>query len=209
MTGPGDEEAVAAAGRGYLRASDADRDQMIDMLAAALGQGRLTRDEFDARMGQALASRTYADLAAVTAGIPARPAAAQPNTQPQRRVGNAARWGASGVVTPAILAAAFALISVPGDGGYAAMAFVIAFGYFVFWLSAGVDMLWQWHSMSVPKAGMCVRCAHTAASHHAPASCAVRLGSLKMQGQCPCTGYVPPGKSPRTTDLHLQPTRSW
>jgi len=207
MTGPGDEEAIAAAGRGYMRASDADRDQLIDVLAAALAQGQLTRDEFDARMGQALASRTYADLTVIAAGIPAR-RAAPPRTRLQRRVGNAARWGASGVITPAILAAAFALVSVPGDGGYAAMAFVIAFGYFLFWLSSGIDMLWQWHSMSVPTAGMCVRCAHTAVSHRAPASCAVRLGSLNMQGNCPGAGYVPPGKSPQTAGLHLQPTRT-
>src|SRR6516225_3908457 len=73
MAGPGDETAVAAAGRGHLRASHADRDQTIDALKAAFVQGRLTKDEFDARVGQTLASRTYAELAAVTAGLPARP----------------------------------------------------------------------------------------------------------------------------------------
>ena len=31
--------------------------------------GRISKDEFDARVGQAFASRTYAELAAVTAGI--------------------------------------------------------------------------------------------------------------------------------------------
>jgi uncharacterized protein DUF1707 len=41
-------------------------------------QGRLAKDELDARVGQALASRTYADLAALTADIPAEPAAAGP-----------------------------------------------------------------------------------------------------------------------------------
>ena len=33
--------------------------------------GLLTKDEFDLRVGQALASRTYADLGALTADIPA------------------------------------------------------------------------------------------------------------------------------------------
>jgi putative transcriptional regulator len=57
--------------RGRLRASYADREQAIDMLKAAFAQGRLAKDEFEARVGQAFAARTHAELAAVTAGIPA------------------------------------------------------------------------------------------------------------------------------------------
>ena len=202
MAGPGDEKAAAVVGRGHLRASDADREQMIDALKAAFAQGRLTMDEFDARIGQTFASRTYAELATVTVGIPAAPAGAQPPRRPpRRRVSNAVRWGASGFVTPAILAAAFTFASLRGDGGYGAVAFVMAFAYFAFWLSAGADMLWEWHCMSLPSAQMCVRCAHTAASHRARASCAVRLGSLKLPRRCPCAGYVPPGTSPETTDI--------
>jgi Domain of unknown function (DUF1707) len=53
-----------------LRASRADRERVIDLLKAAFVQGRLTRDEFDVRVGQALASRTNAELAAVTADLP-------------------------------------------------------------------------------------------------------------------------------------------
>src|SRR5690349_1617473 len=59
IAGPGGQ--VAAAGRGHLRASHADREQTIDSLKAAFVQGRLTKDEFDARVGQTLISRTYAD----------------------------------------------------------------------------------------------------------------------------------------------------
>src|SRR6201989_1759381 len=69
IAGPGDE-ITPGAGR-YLRASHADREQVIDVLKAAFVQGRLARDEFDARVGLALASRTYADLAVLTADIPA------------------------------------------------------------------------------------------------------------------------------------------
>jgi len=58
-------------GRGRLRASDADREQVIDTLKAAFVQGWLTRDQLGVRAGQALVSRTYAELAAVTDGIPA------------------------------------------------------------------------------------------------------------------------------------------
>jgi hypothetical protein len=78
MTGPGDEIAAGAGGRGHLRASDADREQVIGTLKAAFVQGRLVKDEFDLRVGQTLAARTYADLAALTADLPAGPAAPAP-----------------------------------------------------------------------------------------------------------------------------------
>jgi hypothetical protein len=78
MTGPGDGLPAATTARGRLRASDADRDQVIDVLKAAFVQGRLTKDEFDARVGATLASRTYADLAAHTADIPAALLPGQP-----------------------------------------------------------------------------------------------------------------------------------
>jgi uncharacterized protein DUF1707 len=62
---------------GRFRASDADREQVIDTLKVAFVQGRLTKDELDARAGQTFASRTYAELAAATADIPAGPPAAR------------------------------------------------------------------------------------------------------------------------------------
>ena len=49
MAGPGDEIAAGAAGRGRLRASQADREQVIDTLEAAFVQGRLSKDELDMR----------------------------------------------------------------------------------------------------------------------------------------------------------------
>jgi putative transcriptional regulator len=63
---------VLEEGRGGLRASDADREQAIEVLKAAFVRDRLARTEFEARVGQALASRTYAELAAATGGIPVR-----------------------------------------------------------------------------------------------------------------------------------------
>ncbi len=199
MAWPGDENAAAAAGRGHMLASHTDRDQTIETIKAAFVQGRLTKDELDTRIGQTLCSRTYAELATITADIPAGWHGVQPpGKRPRRRATHAVRWGTSGLITPAILAAAFAATSLHGDGGYGAVAFVIAFVYFMFWLSVGADMLWQWYCMSVPTARMCVRCAHTAASHRAPASCTVRLGSLSIWRRCPCAGYVPPGLSPES-----------
>ena len=58
---------------GRLRASHTDREQVVDLLKAAFVQGRLTQDELDGRIGQALAARTYAELAVLTADLPAEP----------------------------------------------------------------------------------------------------------------------------------------
>jgi hypothetical protein len=200
--GPGNDKAAAPVGGGHGRVWHAGREQVIDALKTAFVQGRLTKDELDERVGLALASRTYADLAAVTADIPVSLAGAPPLRRPSRRqLSHAVRWGASGLFTPVILAAAFAFASLRGEGGYEAMAFVIAFVYFVFWLSVGADMLWQWHCASLPAAKLCVRCAHTAASHRPRASCAVRPGALTLWSRCPCAGYVPPGLSSQTAEL--------
>ena len=48
-----------------------DRDHAIDVLKVAFVQGRLSMDEFDARIGPVLTSRTQAELATVTDDIPA------------------------------------------------------------------------------------------------------------------------------------------
>ena len=74
----------AVAGRGHQRACHADREQVIGVLKAAFMQGRLGKHELNARVGQALAARTYADLATLTADLPAELAAAEPPYQPAR-----------------------------------------------------------------------------------------------------------------------------
>ena len=78
MAGPGNEIAASAGGRGRLRTSYADREQVIELLKAAFVRGRLAKDEFDVRVGQALASRAYIELDVITAGIPPGPVAAWP-----------------------------------------------------------------------------------------------------------------------------------
>jgi hypothetical protein len=84
MTRPGDEMAAGAGGR--MRASHADREQVVDALKAAFVQGRLAKDGFDLRVGQALASRTVGELAALTGDIPLllTSAAVRPSRLPTR-----------------------------------------------------------------------------------------------------------------------------
>lgn len=81
-TGPQDPMAAGATPDGRILASDADREQLIDALKSAFVQGLLTRDELGSRAGQALTSRTYAQLTALIADIPARRARIQPRPAP-------------------------------------------------------------------------------------------------------------------------------
>ena len=115
-TGPQDP---AAAGRDRLRAGHADREQVIGTLKDAFVHGRLTKDELDARTGQALTARTYADLAVLTAGIPPGPAVAGSGRPPApaRRRPLARAAVKSGICLFIAAAAIGAGMLFPGDPG--------------------------------------------------------------------------------------------
>jgi len=72
-SGQGDLPATVAGES--LRASHADRDQVVELLRVAAGDGRLSPEELDDRLERALTARTYAELAALTADLPATPGA--------------------------------------------------------------------------------------------------------------------------------------
>jgi hypothetical protein len=52
-----------------LRASHGDRDRVVDALRIAAGDGRLDGEELDTRLERALAARTHAELAELTADL--------------------------------------------------------------------------------------------------------------------------------------------
>lgn len=54
-----------------LRVSHADRDEAVEILREAAGDGRLTAEELDERLEAALTARTVRDLAVLTADLPA------------------------------------------------------------------------------------------------------------------------------------------
>lgn len=60
----------ANSGDSRLRASDADRERIVEKLRTSAAEGRLTMEEFEQRMAAAYSARTYADLAALTADLP-------------------------------------------------------------------------------------------------------------------------------------------
>ena len=66
-----------------MRASDADRDRVMDLLREAVGDGRLTEEEFEERVEAALTSRTYGELGALTADLVAPPDPVPPPAAPR------------------------------------------------------------------------------------------------------------------------------
>jgi Domain of unknown function (DUF1707) len=132
IAGPGDQ--AGAAWGGGLRASDAEREQVIGILKAAFVQGQLSRNELDVRAGRAYAARTWADLAALTADVSAQPAPAQPVPEaPAKARPRAATGDRRALIAPALFAASLAAAS----GGFVYGALLLAMAgmvYFAAWL---------------------------------------------------------------------------
>jgi hypothetical protein len=84
--------------REELRAADVDRTFVVERLKGALDEGRLSLSEYDERLQQTYASKTYGDLDQVMADLP-HPASAQ-SSQLQRAAGPSG-YAASPVVAPA------------------------------------------------------------------------------------------------------------
>jgi hypothetical protein len=112
---------------------------VIDVVKAAFVQGMLTKAELDARVGQAFAGRTYADLAALTVDVPAgagrrhADGACCPGADP------AADEQCSQVGMCLVIAVTVAVIvSIPTGG---AALFVFAPFYFMALLVAGAQIL--------------------------------------------------------------------
>jgi hypothetical protein len=62
---------VAGGEQAKMLAADADRDRVAGILSTAYSEGRLSRDEYDARLESALSARSYADLDHVVTDLPA------------------------------------------------------------------------------------------------------------------------------------------
>jgi Domain of unknown function (DUF1707) len=76
--GDGGRSVGESGGAMATRASDRERDAVVQRVQDAFAEGRLNDDEFDERSRAALTARTHADLDALLADLPATPAAAGP-----------------------------------------------------------------------------------------------------------------------------------
>jgi hypothetical protein len=66
-----------------MRASDGDRDRVAEALREHMAQGRLTVEEFNERLELLYASRTYGELAKLTADLPGTDLHHLPARRPQ------------------------------------------------------------------------------------------------------------------------------
>jgi hypothetical protein len=152
MSGPGDQvSASEGRGHGDLRASHADRERVIGTLKAAFVQGRLAKDEFDLRVGQAFAAGTYAELAAATADLPATPIAAEPpKPAPAQGEPRIPRPGIVLTVATVVYAAVWPVVFLlPKDGegdpqGGLALVMLASFSYVILLLLIGTPILADW-----------------------------------------------------------------
>jgi hypothetical protein len=135
-----------------MRTARADREQAIGLLKSAFVQGRLTKDEFDLRVGQVLGSRTYADLGALTAEIPgwaSAPVSDEDARDPGRMLSfrTAARVGAVGAA-PAMASAAVAMTQASGVPAVVGVVLVGLTGLSVTVLLAVLLMVLSWVARS-------------------------------------------------------------
>jgi hypothetical protein len=109
-----------------LRAADTDRQRIADQLKAALDEGRLSLHEYDERVGQAYASRTYKDLLVLVEDLP-RPGLSSTDVNARRltEARKAARrlpiallvlWTIWGALT-AVNLVVYGLVTVSAGGG--------------------------------------------------------------------------------------------
>ncbi len=123
---------------GELRASDADRERVAEILRQHCTAGRLDLDEYSERLSRALRARTLPELLSVTSDLP-HPDAVVPTTPPHRRrpggraLERRASWGPVPTGTAAwagfAIAIAALVVSVYGP---------LAWAIWVFWLFVAV-----------------------------------------------------------------------
>jgi hypothetical protein len=104
--------------RSELRASDADRSAVAQRLQVAVDEGRLTLTDYDERLQQTYAARTYGELERVTADLPAAPAAVPARRSaaaPAVRHGQADEWR-SWAGTAIVLITIWGITSVAAGG---------------------------------------------------------------------------------------------
>lgn len=95
----------------HIRASDPDRERVVEALQRHSAAGRLTLDEFDQRSAAAYAARTIGDLHAIIADLPTLPEPVEPASVRARGMAAHRLW---------ILAALVATLAGAGVlGGFA------------------------------------------------------------------------------------------
>lgn len=92
-----------------LRASDADREHIVEELGVHAAEGRLNREELEERLDQAYAAKTVGDLEAVLSELPRR---LRESVDPEQRRGRTRRGPLAAHAPVAVALVVVGLLSV-------------------------------------------------------------------------------------------------
>jgi len=98
---------------GSLRASDTDREQLVDVLKAAFSEGRLDQDEYTSRMEQAYSAKTYGELRGLVADLPGPAPSAVPYQYTRYAVAKPANSMAVASMVLGLATPLFGLTAIP------------------------------------------------------------------------------------------------
>jgi uncharacterized RDD family membrane protein YckC len=112
-----------------LRASDRDRDEVVERLREAATEGRLTANELDERLACAFSAATYGELDTLTDDLPV-PAPPPPSS----RLARAGWWRRAGawLVDGIVVGLTTAILSAVLHGWGSWLGVLVSIGYFVF-----------------------------------------------------------------------------
>jgi uncharacterized RDD family membrane protein YckC len=115
--------------RERVRASDRDRDEVVERLREAAAEGRLTADELDERLTQAFSAATYGELDTLTDDLPVRVP-----TPPPSRLARAGWWRRFGawLLDGIVVGLVTGILSGVLHGVGSSLGVIVSIAYFVF-----------------------------------------------------------------------------
>ncbi|MEU0071432.1 DUF1707 domain-containing protein [Streptomyces sp. NPDC006332] len=122
-----------------LRASDADRERVAEVLRDALAEGRLDMEEFEERLDATYRARTYGELAPITRDLPSA-AAAGPAPQVSMTKSPAASGGWAGRITGREGSSTWAVAVMSGFQRKGRWTVPRRFTAFAFWGGGEIDL---------------------------------------------------------------------
>ncbi|MEU6067256.1 DUF1707 domain-containing protein [Streptomyces sp. NPDC047082] len=121
-----------------LRASDADRERVAEVLRDALAEGRLDMEEFEERLEATYSARTYRELAPITRDLPGPEVAAPPVVSLHKDSGASGSW--AGRITGGEGSSAGAVAIMSGFQRKGRWTMPKRFNCFAFWGGGEIDL---------------------------------------------------------------------
>ncbi|MFF8031145.1 DUF1707 domain-containing protein [Streptomyces sp. NPDC016626] len=122
-----------------LRASDADRERVAEILRDALAEGRLDMEEFEERLDATYRARTYGDLAPITRDLPGHGTASVPAVSLAKDPERGGDWG-SRIVRGDEPASTWAVAVMSGFQRKGHWTVPRRFNCFAFWGGGEIDL---------------------------------------------------------------------